>query len=60
MRRLLLLSSLAIGLVIPITPVVCFAQANASQSNDGFNLSSVDALLAKGDREAASGNLTDQ
>ena len=64
MRRLLLLSSLAIGLVIPFTPVVCFAQANASQANasqtnDGFNLSSVDALLAKGDREAASGNLTE-
>jgi tetratricopeptide (TPR) repeat protein len=62
MRRLLLLSSLVIGMAIPYAPLAK-AQTGAAtatvQANDGLNLGSVDALLAKGDREAASGNLTE-
>jgi len=63
MRRLLLLSGLLVGFALPFTPGSSLAQGAgttaAAQSSDAFNLGSVDALLAKGDREAASGNLTD-
>ena len=64
MRRFLLTASLALVL----TPLLAVApggrasaqtQAPASAGGDNFNLSSVDALLAKGDRDAASGNLSE-
>ena len=61
MRRLLLSASLA----LLFAPVPALAQAEtgaqevvASSSGDTFNISAVNELLAQGDAEAASGDLT--
>ena len=62
MRRLLLTASLALA----FAPVPALAQAAtasapaaaAASSGDTFNLSSVQALLAQGDAQAASGDLS--
>ena len=61
MRRLLLSASLA----LLFAPVPALAQAEtgaqevvASSSADTFNISAVNELLAQGDAEAASGDLT--
>jgi tetratricopeptide (TPR) repeat protein len=64
MRRFLLTASLALVLsplvaVGPGAGALAQTQAAPSAGGDNFNLSSVDALLAKGDRDAASGNLTE-
>mgnify|MGYP001171992790 CR=1 FL=1 len=58
MRRLLLSASLALALApLPALAQGGAAPAATASSGDTFNLSSVDALLAQGDADAASGNL---
>ena len=61
MRRTLLTASLALALA----PLPALAQADttpaaavAASSGDTFNISSVEALLAEGDAQAASGDLS--